>query len=83
MRKKHKKVCRVLNYIEHLLIVISTITRCVSVSTFASLVGISIGITSSAIGLKVCVTTSGVKNHNSKIEEKRKTHDKMVLIVKY
>ena len=83
MRKKHKKVCRVLNYIEHLLIVISTITRCVSVSTFASLVGISIGITSSAIGLKVCVTTSGVKKHNSKIEEKRKTHDKMVLIVKY
>ena len=83
MSKKHKKVCRVLNYIEHLLIVISTITRCVSVSTFASLVGISIGITSSAIGLKVCVTTSGVKKHNSKIKEKRKTHDKMVLIVKY
>ena len=26
--KKHKKVCRVLNYIEHLLIVISTITGC-------------------------------------------------------
>ena len=42
MSKKHKKVCRVLNYIDHLLIVISTITGCVSVSTFASLVGIPI-----------------------------------------
>ena len=26
--KKHKKVCRVLNYIEHWLIVIATINRC-------------------------------------------------------
>ena len=44
MSKKYKKVCRVLNYIEHLLTVISTITGCVSISAFASLVGIPIGI---------------------------------------
>ena len=49
MSKKHKKVCRVLNYIDHLLFVISTITRCVSISAFASLVGIPIGITFSII----------------------------------
>ena len=61
MSKKHKKVCRVLNYIDHSLIVISTITGCVSISTFASLVGITIGITSSAIGLKICVITAGIK----------------------
>ena len=53
--KKHKKVCRVLNYIDHSFIVISTITGCVSISAFASLVGIPIRITSSAIGLKICV----------------------------
>ena len=52
MRKKHKKFCRVLNYIDHSLIVISTITGYVSLSAFASLVGIPIGITSSAVGLK-------------------------------
>ena len=51
MSKKHKKSCRVLNYINHLLIAISTITRCVSNSAFAPLVGIPIGITSSTIGL--------------------------------
>ena len=50
MSKKHKKVCRDLNSIEHLLIVIS-ITRCVIISAFASLVGVPIGITISAIGL--------------------------------
>ena len=44
MSKKHEKVCKVLNYIEDLLIVISTITGCVSISSFASLVRTSIGI---------------------------------------
>ena len=34
MGKKHKKVCRVLNYIDHSLIAISTIAGCVSISAF-------------------------------------------------
>ena len=38
--KKHTKVCRVLNYIEHLLILISIVSGCVSISAFASLVGV-------------------------------------------
>ena len=50
LSKKHKKVCRVLNYIEHSLILISTITGCVSISEFASLIGILKGSTSSANG---------------------------------
>ena len=60
MSKKHKKVYRVLNYIEHLLILIFTISGCISISAFASLVGIPIGITSSAEGLKICITTAGI-----------------------
>ena len=50
MSQKHKKVCRILNDIEHSLIVISTITGCISLSAFASLVGIPVGIASSTIG---------------------------------
>ena len=53
MANKHKKVCRVLSDIVHSLIVISTITGCVFISAFASLVGIPIGIASSTIGLKI------------------------------
>ena len=49
MSKKHKKAFRVLNYIEHLVILIFTVTRCISISAFASLVGIPIGIKSSVI----------------------------------
>ena len=52
MSKKHKKVCANLNYVEHFLILASTITDCISISAFASLLGIPVGITSSAIGLK-------------------------------
>ena len=70
MSTKHKRVCRVLNYIDDLLIAIFTITECVSISDFASLVGIPIGITSSAIGLKICVITAEIKKYKSIIKKK-------------
>ena len=53
MSKKHKKVCSTLDYIERFLVLASTITGCISISAFASLLGIPIGITSSAMGLKI------------------------------
>ena len=78
MSKKHEKFCRVLNYIDHSLIVYSTISGCVSISAFTSLVGIPIGIASSTIVLK----TAGIKMYTSIIEKKRKKHDKIVLLAK-
>ena len=60
MSKKYKKNCTTLNYIENFLILVSAITGCVSISVFAFLIGIPIGIASSAIGLKICVTTAGI-----------------------
>ena len=70
MSKKHKNVCKALNYIDHLRIVISTITGYVSISTFASLVGIPIGIASSLIRLKICVIATGIKTYKSIIKKK-------------
>ena len=61
MSKKDKKVCTTLNYTEHFLILPFAITGCVSISAFAFLVGISIGIKSSAIGLKICAITAVTK----------------------
>ena len=49
MSKKHKKVCTTLTYYEHLLDLASTITECILISVFASLLRIPVGITSSAI----------------------------------
>ena len=60
----------------------STITGCVSISAFASLVGILIGIKSSAIGFKICAITVGIKKYKSITTKKKKKHDKIVLLAK-
>ena len=46
-RKIHKKAFTTLIYVEHFLILASTITGCVFISSFASLICIPVGITSS------------------------------------
>ena len=80
MSKNHKKVCTTLNYIERFLILTSTITGLVSISVFASLIGIPIGVTSSAIGLKIYGIVAGIKKYKSIIEKNKKKHDKIVLL---
>ena len=79
---KHKKIYRVLDYIEHLLILISTVSGYVSIFAFASLIGIPIGIMSSAVGLKVCVIMAGVKKYKLIIKKKKKKHYKIVFLAK-
>ena len=61
--RKHKKVCTTLNYIRHFLILASTITGWISISTFASLLGTSIAIMSSATGLQICAITARIKKY--------------------
>ena len=70
--KKHKKVYATINYIKHFLILASTTTEYISVSAFPSLLGIPIGITSSAIGLKICAIFAGIKKYKLIIKKKRK-----------
>ena len=77
MNKKHKKVCTTLNYIEHFLILAYTITGCISISAFASLIDIPIGITSSAIVLKICAVTVGIKSYKSIIKNLLKEYNEM------
>ena len=53
MSRKEKKVFTNLNYTQHFLILASTITGCISIYTFTSLLGIPIECTSSAVELKI------------------------------
>ena len=53
MIKKHKNSYSTLNYVEHLINLAAVVTGCISISTFASLVGIPIGITSCAVGFEI------------------------------
>ena len=61
MSDKYKKTCKYLNYVEHLLILASKITGCLSISAFASFLCVPIGITSSAVGMNIWAVTAGTK----------------------
>ena len=61
MSRKKSEVCTTLNYIEHFLILVSAITGRISILAFASLLGIPVGITSSAIGYEIYAGAAGIK----------------------
>ena len=84
MREKYKEICKYLNYVENLLILVSTITGCVSIfiSIFASLVDINVVITSSSVGINIREITVGIKKYKSMIKKKKKKPDKMALLGK-
>ena len=82
MSEKYKKICKYLNYVKHLLILVSTVTGCVSVAAFPSLVPIPVGITSSAKGIKNCTITAGIKKYKSIIKKNKKKHNKLLLLGK-
>ena len=65
-----------------MLILVSAITDCVSISAFASLVIIPIDIRSSAVGIKFVAITSVIKKYEPIIMKKKKKHDKSVLLGK-
>ena len=46
---------------------------------FTSLVAIPVGITSSAVGIKICAITAGIKKYKSIIKKKKK-HYKIVFL---
>ena len=63
-----------------MLILNSAVTDRVSVSAFNSLVAVPVGIKSSAVGLKFCAITAGIKKYKLIIKKKKKKHDKIVLL---
>ena len=51
---------------------ISLVSGGISISAFASLFGIPIGLAGYAVGSKICVITAGIKKQKSIIKIKRK-----------
>ena len=82
MFEKCKKTCKYLNYVEQLLILVSTVTGCVSISAFASLVSAPVGIRSSAVGMQTCAITATIKKYEPIIKKKEKKHDEIVFFRK-
>ena len=79
MSEKYKKTCKYLNYVKHLLILGSTVTSCVSISAFGSLVYVPVCVTISAVGIDICAIIAGIKKYKSIIKKKKKKHNKIVL----
>ena len=80
VNEKYKNTFKYLNYVEFFLISASIITGCVLISRFTWLVGVLVGIMSSAVLLKVCAITAGIKKYKSIKKKKRKKYDKIVLL---
>ena len=68
INKKRQNTFTVLNYIEHFLVSASPVYGFVSVSPFASLLDITIGITISPIGLNICGIIAGIEKYKSIIK---------------
>ena len=62
MNEKHKKVCMALHYFEHFLVFVFAVSSCVPISASASLFGVSVGLASSAAGLKLVQELPRLKN---------------------
>ena len=75
MSEKYKKTCKYSSCIKHWLIL-------ASIYAFASLVAISVGIKSSAVGIKSFAITAGIKKYKSVLKKKKKKHDEIVLLAK-
>ena len=82
MNGKYINTCKHLNYVEHLLILLLTVTGCVSISTFASLVCVPVSITSSEVGIKLCAITTRIRKYKSIIKKKKKNHDQIMFVGK-
>ena len=61
MSEKYRKTSKYLNFVENLIILSSTVNGCVSISAFASLVSIAVGIISSAVELNICAIIAAKK----------------------
>ena len=73
MSRKHKKVFTTLNYTEHFLILAYATTEYISISAFASLLGILREITGFAIGLKIFTKATKIKKYKSIIKRKNRS----------
>ena len=59
--EKHEKLCRALNYLKGFLIFVSAANECVSISAFAYLLSVPVGI--KTVGLKICAIIARIKNY--------------------
>ena len=80
--KKLSKYVTTFDYIAKMLIVLSATTGGVSIISFTSVVGVPVGIASASFTLIFSLTTGMVKKLLSITRNKKKKHDKILMLAK-
>ena len=80
--KKLSKYVAAFNYIDKILIVLSATTGGVSICSFTSVVGAPVGIASASFTLIFSLTTGIIKKLLSITRNKKKKHDKILMLAK-
>ena len=62
--------------VEHCFILVSAVSGRVVMTCFAFVVGIPIGITSAALGVKICAITAAIKKYKSIVKKERKKDER-------
>ena len=67
-------MCKALKYFEHILAYVSAALDFVSIFAFASLIGVPVGIGSSAVGIKIFEITAELKSISQLSRKKKHDH---------
>ena len=71
MSNKNRKTCTTVTSTENFLTLVFTVTRCIFISFFSSLVDVSLGVFSSKTGVNICTINGRTKKYKSIIKKKR------------
>ena len=80
--KKLNKYVTIFDYIDKILIVLSATTGGLSIISFTSTIGVSVGIVSASFILFFSITTGIIKKLLSTTIKKKKKHDRILMLAK-
>ena len=81
-KKLNKYVVTTFDYIDNILIILSATSRRVSIILFTSIIGVPVGIASASLTLIFSLTTAIVKKVLNITRNKKKKHDKILMLAK-
>ena len=82
MRKNLSKYIASFEYLDKSLIVLSVATGSISIASFATAIGAPVGIMSASCSLAFSITTGFVKKFLKTIRNKKKKHNKIVMLAR-
>ena len=78
--KKLSKYVTIFDYIDQVLIILSTTTSGISIISFTSVIGTSVGIVSASFNLIFSLLTGIIKKLLNMTRKKKKKHDKILML---